>query len=213
MLSQPEEHVQGAGPPEQDPLHAAHICPLPVRVAHPGARHRLRGGQAAAERSRRRGGVLGFLNLFSGGALTQFAVFALGIMPYITSSIIMQILAVVIPKLEEWQEPGRGRPAQDHPVDPLPHHRHRPAAGDGLTFLFHNGGGGLLGGRAPAPGARPPPRLPGVPGLLVVLTLTAGTACSCGWASSSPSGASATACRPHLRLGRVPHCRTRARSS
>src|SRR3546814_4997931 len=48
-------------------------------------------------------GVLGFLQLFSGGALTQFALFALGIMPYITSSIIMQILTVVIPKLEEWQ--------------------------------------------------------------------------------------------------------------
>src|SRR3954468_1040750 len=54
----------------------------------------------------KQGGVLSFLQLFSGGALTQFAVFALGIMPYITSSIIMQILAVVIPKLEQWQEQG-----------------------------------------------------------------------------------------------------------
>ncbi len=53
-----------------------------------------------------RGGVLGFLNLFSGGALTQMAVFALGIMPYITSSIIMQLLAVVIPKIEQWQKQG-----------------------------------------------------------------------------------------------------------
>jgi len=52
------------------------------------------------------GGVLSFLNLFSGGALTQMAVFALGIMPYITSSIIMQLLAVVIPKIEQWQEQG-----------------------------------------------------------------------------------------------------------
>src|SRR5688572_29525700 len=52
------------------------------------------------------GGVLSFLQLFSGGALTQFAVFALGIMPYITSSIIMQILTVVIPKLEQWQQQG-----------------------------------------------------------------------------------------------------------
>src|SRR5437660_7408930 len=52
------------------------------------------------------GGVLGFLNLFSGGALTQMAVFALGIMPYITSSIIMQLLAVVIPKIEQWQQQG-----------------------------------------------------------------------------------------------------------
>ena len=49
------------------------------------------------------GNFLTFINLFSGGALTNMAVFALGIMPYITSSIIMQILTVVIPKLEQWQ--------------------------------------------------------------------------------------------------------------
>src|SRR5690348_16144259 len=42
-------------------------------------------------------GVAQLLNLFSGGALTQLAIFALGIMPYITASIIMQLLAVVIP--------------------------------------------------------------------------------------------------------------------
>jgi preprotein translocase subunit SecY len=54
----------------------------------------------------REGGVLAFLQLFSGNALTQFSLFALGIMPYITSSIIMQILTVVIPKLQEWQQQG-----------------------------------------------------------------------------------------------------------
>src|SRR3712207_2139241 len=58
------------------------------------------------QRSAEEGGILGFLNLFSGGALTQMAVFALGIMPYITSSIIMQLLAVVIPKIEQWQKQG-----------------------------------------------------------------------------------------------------------
>ena len=52
------------------------------------------------------GGILGFVQLFSGGALTQFSVFALGIMPYITASIIMQILGVVIPKIEQWQQQG-----------------------------------------------------------------------------------------------------------
>jgi len=52
------------------------------------------------------GGVLALLNLFSGQGLTNFAIFALGIMPYITASIIMQILGVVIPKLEEWQNQG-----------------------------------------------------------------------------------------------------------
>jgi len=47
------------------------------------------------------GGVLGFLDLFSGGALKRFSVFALGITPYINSSIIMQLLVYVIPALEK----------------------------------------------------------------------------------------------------------------
>ncbi len=50
--------------------------------------------------------ALGLLNLFSGGALERFAVFSLGIMPYITSSIIMQLLQGVIPKLEAWSKEG-----------------------------------------------------------------------------------------------------------
>jgi len=50
--------------------------------------------------------VLAFIDLFAGGALQNFAIFALGIMPYITSSIIMQLLVVVIPKLEQWQKQG-----------------------------------------------------------------------------------------------------------
>jgi preprotein translocase subunit SecY len=52
------------------------------------------------------GGVYTLINLFSGRALTQMAVFALGIMPYITSSIIMQLLTVVIPRLEALQKEG-----------------------------------------------------------------------------------------------------------
>src|SRR3954453_22709111 len=51
-------------------------------------------------------GVLGLLNLFSGGALSQFAAFALGIMPYVTASIILQLMTVVIPKLEALQKEG-----------------------------------------------------------------------------------------------------------
>ena len=50
--------------------------------------------------------TLGLLNLFSGGALEQFAVFSLGVMPYITSSIIMQLLQGVIPTIERWQKEG-----------------------------------------------------------------------------------------------------------
>src|SRR4029450_6469576 len=52
------------------------------------------------------GTVLALLNLFSGGALSQFAVFALGIMPYVTASIILQLLTVVVPTLERLQKEG-----------------------------------------------------------------------------------------------------------
>jgi preprotein translocase subunit SecY len=51
-------------------------------------------------------GIVGIINVFAGGALQQMAIFALGIMPYITASIIMQLLAVVIPKLEQLQREG-----------------------------------------------------------------------------------------------------------
>jgi preprotein translocase subunit SecY len=52
------------------------------------------------------GSALGLLNLFAGGALENFAVFALGIMPYITASIIMQLLTAVVPTIERWQKEG-----------------------------------------------------------------------------------------------------------
>src|SRR5919109_1264477 len=54
----------------------------------------------------RGGTILGLLNLFSGGALSQFSLFALGIMPYVTASIILQLLTVVIPRLAELQKEG-----------------------------------------------------------------------------------------------------------
>jgi preprotein translocase subunit SecY len=51
-------------------------------------------------------GVLGFLNTFSGGSLSRLSLFALGIMPYITASIILQLLTVVVPSLERLQKEG-----------------------------------------------------------------------------------------------------------
>jgi preprotein translocase subunit SecY len=51
-------------------------------------------------------GVFGLLNTFSGSALSRFSIFALGIMPYITASIILQLMTVVIPKLEQLQKEG-----------------------------------------------------------------------------------------------------------
>jgi preprotein translocase subunit SecY len=124
------------------------------------------------------GGVLSFLQLFSGGALTQFAVFALGIMPYITSSIIMQILTVVIPKLEQWQQQGA---VGQRKITQWTRYLTIAIAlvqSFGLAYLFHNGGGGfgrvnnttgldLFGGDQNFT----MPRIS-----LVVLTLVAGTA-------------------------------------
>lgn len=52
------------------------------------------------------GGALSLINLFSGGALTNVAIFALGIMPYITASIVLQLLTVVVPTLEKLQKEG-----------------------------------------------------------------------------------------------------------
>jgi len=58
------------------------------------------------------GGVFQLVNLFSGGALLKLTVFALGIMPYITASIILQLLAVVIPRLETLRQEGQSGQAK-----------------------------------------------------------------------------------------------------
>jgi preprotein translocase subunit SecY len=128
--------------------------------------------QARAEQ----GGVLSFLQTFSGGAITQFAVFALGIMPYITASIIMQILAVVIPKLEQWQEQGA---VGQRKITQWTRYLGVAIAllqGTGITYLFHTGGGGF-GSRGNSTGLDLfGDSYSGGRFALVVLTLTAGFA-------------------------------------
>jgi preprotein translocase subunit SecY len=122
------------------------------------------------------GGILGYLQLFSGAGLTNFAVFALGIMPYITSSIIMQILTVVIPKLEEWQQQGA---IGQRKITQWTRYLTMAIAvlqSTALAFLFHNGGGGLLGGGGNPTGIDVLPDFTAPNVLLVVLVLTSGTA-------------------------------------
>src|SRR3977135_1719231 len=53
------------------------------------------------------GGILGLFNMFSGGALSRFTIFALGIMPYISASIIMQLMTAVSPQLEQPRKEGQ----------------------------------------------------------------------------------------------------------
>jgi preprotein translocase subunit SecY len=114
------------------------------------------------------GGIYGLLNLFSGGALEQFSVFSLGIVPYITASIIMQLLTVVIPRLRTLQEEGEsGRKVITQWTRYLTVILALIQA-TGFTFLFHSGR--FTGGIDLIPNYTPG-RV-----VLVVLTMTAGTA-------------------------------------
>jgi preprotein translocase subunit SecY len=121
-----------------------------------------------------KGGALALLNLFSGGALTKFAVFGLGIMPYITSSIIIQLLIVVIPKFEQWREEGAVGQKKLTQVTRYLTIALAVMQSTGLAYLFHNGGGGLLGnGSGLNIDLIPKFTIPRI--LLIVLTMTAGT--------------------------------------
>jgi preprotein translocase subunit SecY len=110
--------------------------------------------------------VLGFLNLFSGGALERLSLFALGIMPYITASIILQLLTVVVPALEKLQK--EGEVGQQKITQYTRYLTVGLAFGQawGFVFLFRSfgsqAGGNVIGS------------LSGAKVLLIVISLTAG---------------------------------------
>ena len=85
-------------------LPAARAGGLPRRRAHSRAGHQP--GPAAQLFKGQQGGILSLFNMFSGGALSRFTVFALGIMPYISASIIMQLMTYVVPTLEALKKEG-----------------------------------------------------------------------------------------------------------
>jgi preprotein translocase subunit SecY len=86
------------------------------------------------------GGIFNLLNLFSGGALSQFSLFALGIMPYVTASIIIQLLTVVIPKLSELQKEGEAGYAKINQYTRYLTVALAAAQAVGYAFLFRNQG-------------------------------------------------------------------------
>src|SRR3989440_9298083 len=107
------------------------------------------------------GTILGLLNVFSGGALSKFSLFALGIMPYVTASIILQLMTVVVPKLEQLQKEGEAGYAKINQYTRYLTIALAAAQSAGYSYLFqkqgaltHNNG-----------------RL-----VLIIITLTAGTA-------------------------------------
>src|SRR5713101_5350029 len=105
--------------------------------------------------------VLGLLNLFSGSALSRFSIFALGIMPYVTASIILQLLTVVVPTLEQLQKEGESGYAKINQYTRYLTVALAGAQAAGYAYLFqrqgvlHTNGGRIV---------------------LIVITLTAGTA-------------------------------------
>jgi preprotein translocase subunit SecY len=106
------------------------------------------------------GTVLGLLNLFSGGALARFSVFALGIMPYVTASIIIQLMTVVIPRLEQLQKEGESGYAKINQYTRYLTVGLAAAQSTGYAFLFQRQGAlDFNAGRL----------------VLIVITLTAGT--------------------------------------
>ena len=108
------------------------------------------------------GGVLNLLNLFSGSALSRFSLFALGIMPYVTASIILQLLTVVIPTLERLQKEGEAGYARITQYTRYLTVALAAAQSLGYAFLFKREGA-----------------LPNVNAgkmIIIILTLTAGTA-------------------------------------
>src|ERR687887_1729890 len=107
------------------------------------------------------GTVLGLLNLFSGSALARFSVFALGIMPSVTASIILQLLTVVIPKLEQLQKEGEAGMAKINQYTRFLTVGLAAAQATGYAYLFKRAGN--------LPNANTG-RI-----VLIVVTLTAGT--------------------------------------
>ena len=106
------------------------------------------------------GTILGLLNVFSGGALSQFALFALGIMPYVTASIILQLMTVVVPKLEQLQKEGESGYAKINQYTRYLTVGLAAAQSTGYAYLFKRSGSlNANTGRI----------------VLIVVTLTAGT--------------------------------------
>src|SRR3954449_8402702 len=106
------------------------------------------------------GTILGLLSVFSGGALARFSLFALGIMPYVTASIILQLLTVVIPKLEELQKEGEAGTAKINQYTRYLTVALAAAQSTGYAYLFQRQADlNLNAGRL----------------VLIILTLTAGT--------------------------------------
>jgi preprotein translocase subunit SecY len=114
---------------------------------------------------RLQGTLFGFLNMFSGGAFEQASIFALGIMPYVSSSIIMQLLTVVVPTLERLQKEGEQGRRKINQYTRYGTIVLSVIQGFGISNYLMNNPGGLQVVENPGPGFY----------FMTIITLTAGT--------------------------------------
>ncbi len=108
-------------------VHSGRIAGLSPRHAYSAAG--LNPEAYAAAFQGQSGGILGLFNMFAGGAVERMAIFALGIMPYISASIIVQLMTVGRARARKPQERGRAGPQDHQPVHALRHRAARNAAG------------------------------------------------------------------------------------
>ncbi len=174
MLSAFISSLRTADLQAQDPLHARHRDPVPGRrvdARRPVSTTRnvqqcieqVSGGDSAQ--------IYSLINLFSGGALLQLSVFAIGIMPYITASIIVQLLDRGHPALRAAAQRRPGRPGQDDAVHPLPDDRAGAPAGH-----LHRGAGRQRRAAAGLHAATSSPTRAIFTLVVIVLVMTAGAA-------------------------------------
>jgi len=145
------------------------IYRLGANIPCPGISYRA---VQEASTSSGHGGVFSLLNIFSGGALAKFAVFGLGIMPYITASIIIQLLMVVIPKFEKWRDEGATGQKKLTQITRYTTIVLAVLQSTTLAYAFHSDSSSLLG-ISTSIDFIPHFTIPRV--LLIVLTMTAGT--------------------------------------
>jgi Preprotein translocase subunit SecY len=124
---QPEEPLHRHRAAQPHPVHAGHAGGLPHRAPHHGAGVNLGALDELARQMQNN--MFGLYDMFSGGNLSRVTIFALGIMPYISASIILQLLTVVWPYLEKLSKEGELGPPQDHAVHALRDDRAERRAG------------------------------------------------------------------------------------
>jgi preprotein translocase subunit SecY len=119
--------------------------------------------------------ALGLINLFSGGALLQLSIFALGIMPYITASIILQLLTVVIPRLEMLKKEGQAGQTKITQYTRYLTIGLAILQSTTMLTLVKNNPGALLGAQCTSSSGVINPKVDTIGMVVMVITMTAGT--------------------------------------